>query len=178
MTSVPERFDRMPLHRCFDTIPIFFEIFLIDGLSSCEYDVCRHDRSPSLLIDYCRARTRPATLRRLLRRLGGESPKLRYRRNLRQAHLHSYDATVDRQVDARDVAAFVGGQEKNSRGYLFWPSNTPHRRHGFEPVLHRIDVGAELPLENGRVGCAWAHHIRADALAGELTSPSADKGTE
>src|SRR4029077_16127287 len=27
-------FDRMTLHGCFDTIPIFFELFLIDGFSS------------------------------------------------------------------------------------------------------------------------------------------------
>jgi hypothetical protein len=30
-----------------------------------------------------------------------------------QASLHSYDAAVDWQIDARDVAAFVGRQEKN-----------------------------------------------------------------
>src|ERR1700740_3208030 len=52
-----EHFDRMILHRCFDSGPIFFELFLIDGLSSREDNVCRHDRSPSLcspslLVDY------------------------------------------------------------------------------------------------------------------------------
>jgi hypothetical protein len=35
-----------------DSSPIFFELFLIDGFGSREYNVCRHDRSPSLLIDY------------------------------------------------------------------------------------------------------------------------------
>jgi hypothetical protein len=47
-----EHFDRMTLHRCLDASPIFFELFLIDGFSSREYNVCRHDRSASLLIDY------------------------------------------------------------------------------------------------------------------------------
>src|ERR1700740_1711473 len=52
-----EHFDRMILHRCFNSSPICFELFLIDGLSSREDNVCRHDRSPSLcspssLIDY------------------------------------------------------------------------------------------------------------------------------
>src|SRR6201997_3450205 len=47
-----EHFDRMTLHRCLDSSPIFFELFLIDGFSSHEYNVCKHDRSPSLLIDY------------------------------------------------------------------------------------------------------------------------------
>src|ERR1700726_1541327 len=40
-------------HRCFDSSPIFFELFLIDGFNSTEDNVCGHDRSPSLLID-CR----------------------------------------------------------------------------------------------------------------------------
>jgi hypothetical protein len=40
-----EHFDRMTLHRCLDSSPIFFELFLIDGLSSREYNVCRHGRS-------------------------------------------------------------------------------------------------------------------------------------
>src|SRR6202008_3211345 len=31
---------------------------------------------------------------------------------------------------------------------------------------------------NGCVGRAWADHISADALAGELTGPGTDKGTE
>src|SRR5579863_191644 len=47
-----EHFDRMTLHRCFNSSPICFELFLIDGFSSREYNVCRHRRSPSLLIDY------------------------------------------------------------------------------------------------------------------------------
>src|SRR5579872_3278756 len=47
-----EHFDRMTLHRCLDSSPILFELLLIDGLSSREDNVCRHDRSPSLLIDY------------------------------------------------------------------------------------------------------------------------------
>src|SRR5579864_9086868 len=47
-----EHFDRMILHRCFDSSPILFELFLIDGFSSREDNVCRHDRSPSLLVDY------------------------------------------------------------------------------------------------------------------------------
>src|ERR1700758_3770065 len=52
-----EHFDRMILHRCFDSSPIFFELFLIDGFNSSEDNVCRHDRSPSLcspslLVDY------------------------------------------------------------------------------------------------------------------------------
>src|SRR6202030_3488703 len=47
-----EHFDGMPLYRCLDSSPIFFELFLIDGFSSHEYNVCRHDRSPALLIDY------------------------------------------------------------------------------------------------------------------------------
>src|SRR5215470_15624741 len=40
-----EDFDRMTLRRCFDSSPIFFELFLIDGFSSREDNVCRHDRS-------------------------------------------------------------------------------------------------------------------------------------
>jgi hypothetical protein len=48
-----ERFDRMTLRRCLDSGPIFFELLLIDGFSSREYNVCRHDRFPSLLSD-CR----------------------------------------------------------------------------------------------------------------------------
>ena len=42
-----EHFDRMTLHRCSDSSPIFFEFFLIDGFSSREYNVCRYDRSSS-----------------------------------------------------------------------------------------------------------------------------------
>src|SRR6202040_2103137 len=45
-----EHFDRMILHRCFDSSPILFELFLIDGFNSSEDNVCGHDRSP-LLID-------------------------------------------------------------------------------------------------------------------------------
>src|SRR4029077_4692640 len=40
-----EHFDRMTLHRCSDSRPICFELFLIDCLRSREYNVCRHDRS-------------------------------------------------------------------------------------------------------------------------------------
>ena len=47
-----EHFDRMTLHCCFDSSPIFFQLFLIDGFGSREYNVCRHDRSPCLLFDY------------------------------------------------------------------------------------------------------------------------------
>ena len=64
-----------------------------------------------------------------------------------RATLHSYDAAIDWQIDARDEAAFVGRQEQNGRGNLFGPSNPLHWRHGDEPVLHRADVRAELPFE-------------------------------
>src|SRR5579872_7556097 len=110
------------------------------------------------------ARDQSARARRLI---VGASKHGSFFRRLR-AVLHSYDAAVDWQIDARDVAAFVRRQEENGRGYLFWPSNPPHRRHGFELVLHRIDVRAELPFENGGVGRTWADHISADTLAGEL----------
>src|SRR4029077_1220508 len=49
-----EHFDRMAFHRCSDSRPICFELFLIDGLRSREYNVCRHDRSPVLLGSYSR----------------------------------------------------------------------------------------------------------------------------
>src|SRR4029077_4552158 len=49
-----EHFDRVTLHRCSDSRPIYFELFLIDGLRSREYNVCRHDRSPVLLSNYSR----------------------------------------------------------------------------------------------------------------------------
>src|SRR4029077_15931712 len=49
-----EHFDRMTLHRCSDSRPICFELFLIDGLRSREYNVCRHDCSPVLLSNYSR----------------------------------------------------------------------------------------------------------------------------
>src|SRR5262249_1668822 len=45
--------------RCSDSSPIFFELFLIDGFSSREYNVCRHDRSPSLLLRNSSRYTRP-----------------------------------------------------------------------------------------------------------------------
>src|SRR5260370_1996415 len=35
-----EHFDRMTLHRCFDSSPIFVELFLLDGFSSREDNVC------------------------------------------------------------------------------------------------------------------------------------------
>src|SRR6266436_57660 len=49
-----EHFDRMTFHRCSDSRPICFELFLINGLRSREYNVCRHDRSPVLLSNYSR----------------------------------------------------------------------------------------------------------------------------
>jgi hypothetical protein len=68
-------------------------------------------------------------------------------------------------MDARDEAAFVRHQEQNGRVNLFGPSNPLHWRHGYEPVLHRADVRAELGFEKGRFDRAWADHVGADALA-------------
>ena len=136
----------MTLHRCFDTIPIFFDLFLIDGFSSREYDVCRHDRSPSLLIDYRRAKAAPLRCADHYEGSGRE-PEGPLRRNPQQAYLHSYSAAVDRQIDAGDEAAFVRRQEQNGRGNLFGPSNPLQWRHGYKPVLHRADVRAELGVE-------------------------------
>ena len=154
----------MTLHRCFDSSPIFFELFLIDGFSSCEYDVCRHDRSPSLLIDYRRARLAPLRCADYCEGSGRE-PEGPVRRNPQQAYLHRNSAAVDRQIDARDEAAFVGRQEQNGRRNLFRPSNPLQWSHGYKPVLHRADVRAELGVEKGRFDRAWADHVGADALA-------------
>src|SRR6266481_5725677 len=45
-----EHFDGMAFHCCFDSSPVFFELFLIHGFSSREYNVCRHNRYPSLFL--------------------------------------------------------------------------------------------------------------------------------
>src|ERR1700722_20558851 len=89
--------------------------------------------------------------------------------------LHSYRATVDWQIDPRDEAAFVRRQEQNGRGNLFGPSNPLHWRHGYEPVLHRADVRAELGFEKGGFNRAWAAHFGGDALASKLLDHGADK---
>jgi hypothetical protein len=60
-----EHFDRIILHRCFDSSPIFFELLLIDGFSSREDNLCGHDRSPSLLIDYRNSHGNPWAVARI-----------------------------------------------------------------------------------------------------------------
>ena len=38
-------------------------------------------------------------------------------------------------------------RKQDGRGNLVGPSNPLHWRHGYEPVLHRADVWAELGVE-------------------------------
>jgi hypothetical protein len=48
-----EHFDRMTLHRCLDSSPIFFELFLIDGFSSREYNVSVLLVTPRIMSAVC-----------------------------------------------------------------------------------------------------------------------------
>jgi integrase len=81
-------------------------------------------------------------------------------------------ATIDRQIDASDEAALVGGEEHRCRCELICGSKSPHRNHLPEVLACTLRRSFRADMNHGRLRRSRANHVRSDATADDYVFPS------